>query len=226
VGIDALAKILHADITDEEVAAFLHQYIDENGYGPAWERDYCPVVTVGPESTFGHGMVSGLQAQPGNLIHIDFGISHLGFVSDLQRVWYLPEHPGETSLPEDVQRAWAAVTDALEAGRATLKPGIPGWKVDAVARETLVNAGYPEYRHAFGHQVGRTAHDGATLLGPKWERYGTTVDGVVEVGNVFAIELGVKVPGRGYVSREENVVVTAQGAQYLSQPQDMVWILT
>jgi Xaa-Pro aminopeptidase len=224
-GIATLTETLHPGITDETIADFLHRFLDEHDYGPAWERDYCPVVTVGPESSFGHGMTSGLQAERGNLIHIDFGISRAGFVSDLQRVWYLPAEKGETALPEDVSRAWTAVTDALEAGRSLLKPGVPGWEVDAVARETLVGAGYPEYMHAFGHQIGRSAHDGATILGPKWERYGTSVDGLVEPGNVFAIELGVAVEGRGYVSREENVVVTERGAEYLSQPQEEVWVL-
>jgi Xaa-Pro aminopeptidase len=95
--------------------------------------------------------------------------------------------------------------------------------VDQAARETLTQAGYPEYMHAFGHHVGRSAHDGATVLGPRWERYGASVDGVIEAGNVFAIELGVQVPERGYIGCEEDVLVTPQGAEYLSEPQVALW---
>lgn len=224
---EAIAEVhtrLRPGIKDTDVADFLHSFVDDHGYGTAWEREYCPVVTVGPESTFGHGMPKGLRAEPGNLVHIDFGISHRGFVSDLQRTWYLAG-ASEAEVPKDVQDAWQAVTQALEAGRAALVPGVRGRDVDAVARETLVDAGYPEFMHAFGHQVGRTAHDGATLLGPPWARYGSSVDGIIEAGNVFAIELGVAVPGRGYVSREENVVVTEEGAIYLSHPQDDIWVV-
>jgi Xaa-Pro aminopeptidase len=47
----------------------------------------------------------------------------------------------------------------------------------------------------------------------------------VEAGNVFAIELGVQVPGRGYVGCEENVLVTPQGAEYLSDPQTDLWFI-
>ena len=108
---------------------------------------------------------------------------------------------------------------ALEAGRAVLRPGVCGWEVDQAARQALMQAGYPEFMHAFGHHVGRSAHDGATVLGPRWERYGTSIEGVVEAGNVFAIELGVQVPGRGYIGCEEDVLVTSQGAEYLSEPQ-------
>jgi len=79
--------------------------------------------------------------------------------------------------------------------------------------------------HAFGHHIGRTAHDGATVLGPKWERYGTSIEGVIEAGNVFAIELGVAVPGRGYVSREEDVVVKVDGGHYLGEQQEELWTI-
>jgi Xaa-Pro aminopeptidase len=219
-----LTRLLHPGIADVEISDFLHNYLEENGYGSSWEWEYCPVVTVGPESDFGHAIPADLRAQAGNLVHIDFGISRYGFVSDLQRTWYLRK-PGQSQLPNDVQCAWDAVSTALEAGRAALKPGVKGWEVDAAARQTLVSAGYPEYMHAFGHHIGRTAHDGATVLGPKWERYGQAIDGMVEEGNIFAIELEVIVPGRGYVSREENVLVTSNGAEYLSKPQPEVWMV-
>lgn len=215
---------LHPGVADTEVADFLHDFLTENGYGASWDWDYCPVVTVGPDAAVGHAMPSGLRIKPGNLVQVDFGISRYGFVSDLQRTWYV-RPAGETAIPEAIQRAWDATTVALEAGRAALKPGARGWEVDAAARRALVEAGYPEYMHAFGHHIGRTAHDGATVLGPRWERYGSSVEGVIEAGNVFAIELGVAVPGRGYIGREENVVVTASGAEYLSHLQEQLWIV-
>ena len=77
----------------------------------------------------------------------------------------------------------------------------------------------------FGHHIGRSAHDGATVLGPHWERYGASVDGLIEAGNVFAIELGVQVPGRGYIGCEEDVLVTDQGVEYLSEPQIGLWCI-
>ncbi|MBN2389604.1 MAG: aminopeptidase P family protein [Anaerolineae bacterium] len=223
-GLAQLQQFIRPGVADTEVADFLHNFLMENGYGASWEWDYCPVVTVGPDSAVGHAMPAGLRIEAGHLVHVDFGISRDGFVSDLQRTWYVAP-AGETTIPEAVLRAWDAATVALEAGRAVLKPGVRGWEVDAAARQALVDAGYPQYMHAFGHHIGRTAHDGATVLGPKWERYGSSVEGVIEEGNVFAIELGVAVPGRGYIGREENVVITANGAEYLSHPQERLWIV-
>lgn len=59
----------------------------------------------------------------------------------------------------------------------------------------------------------------------QWERYGDASARVVEVGNIFAIELGVSVPGRDSIGREENVVVTENGTEYLSHPQWELWVV-
>jgi Xaa-Pro aminopeptidase len=73
--------------------------------------------------------------------------------------------------------------------------------------------------YATGHHLGRTAHDGAGILGPEWERYGDTPNFPVEVGHVYTIEPGIHIPGYGYIGLEEDIVVTNNGAEYLSTPQ-------
>lgn len=214
--------LVQPGMTEREIAQFIHQTVEERGLELAWEPDYCPVVCAGPEGSFGHRMPGDYRVERGHLLQIDLGVRREGFVSDLQRTFYFCR-PGEERPPEEVLRAWRAARAALEAGRAALKPGVRGWEVDAAARRTLVEAGYPEYMHAFGHHIGRSVHDGATVLGPRWERYGKTIEGVVEAGNVFAIELGVYVPGYGYIGCEEDVLVTEHGAEYLSEPQEEIW---
>jgi len=67
--------------------------------------------------------------------------------------------------------------------------------------------------------LGRSAHDGATVLGPRWERYKGICDLQVEAGNIFTLELHVVVPERGMMSLEEDVLVTETGVEYLSTPQ-------
>jgi Xaa-Pro aminopeptidase len=46
---------------------------------------------------------------------------------------------------------------------------------------------------------------------------------MVEAGNVFTLELGVAVLGRGYIGLEEDVLVTADGLEWLSTPQREIW---
>ncbi|MCD0163911.1 aminopeptidase P family protein, partial [Deinococcus sp. 6YEL10] len=63
-------------------------------------------------------------------------------------------------------------------------------------------------------------HDGGTLLGPRWPRYGQTVEGPVRENEVYTLELGVMVPGHGFIGLEEDVVVRAGPPQWLSERQD------
>ncbi len=219
-----IARLIRPGATGREIAGWFHEATEKKGLGLSWGRDHCPTVTPGPDAPVGHAMPGDFTLQRGHLLQVDFGVEKDGFVSDLQRTWYVLDE-GETEPPAEVLAGWDAARAALEAGRAALRPGVQGWEVDQAARETLTRAGYPEFMHAFGHHVGRTAHDGATILGPRWEKYGTSIEGVVEEGNVFAIELGVRVPGRGYIGCEEDVLVTSTGAEYLSELQTELWCI-
>lgn len=208
-----------------EIAERLTSMRKSLGLGTAWAEEYCPIVNAGPDSPVGHAAPGAHETRPGHLLHMDFGVKQDGFCSDLQRMWYFSSD-GETGVPDDIQRAWDACWGAVDAGAALLKPGVRGWEVDAAARSYLMSAGYPEYQHALGHGLGRVAHDGATLLGPRWDRYGNTPYGMVEAGNVFTLELGTVVPGRGYIGLEEDVLVTEDGIEWLSTPQRELWVVS
>jgi Xaa-Pro aminopeptidase len=166
----------------------------------------------------GHAAPGDVVLERGHLLQMDLGIRQCGYCSDLQRMWYVLDE-GETKAPPDVRQAFDVVYGAIKAGEAALKPGVPGWQVDEAARTYIVDNGYPEYMHALGHLVGRSAHDGATVLGPRWERYAGICELPVEVGNIFTLELHVVVPDRGMMSLEEDVLVTEDGVEYLSNPQ-------
>lgn len=210
--------------TEQQIANRLHEARKKLKLSVAWDEPYCPIVNAGPDSAVGHTAPGRLKLKRGHLLHMDFGVKCEGFCSDLQRTWYALEK-GERHAPDDVRRAWEACWAALDAGAARLKPGVAGWEVDAAARATLVQAGYPEYQHALGHHLGRVAHDGSTLLGPRWDRYGQSPLGRVEVGNVFTLELGTAVSGRGYIGLEEDVLVTEAGLEWLSKPQRKLWLI-
>lgn len=202
-----------------EVQQFVHALIDENGWGYGWDRAGNPIVNSGPHSMVGHGIPAPtILIEPGHIFHVDLGVVVEGYSSDIQRCWYVPAQE-ESEPPQDVVRALEAVNAAISAGFDALRPGARGWEVDAVARKTIQSLGYPEYLHALGHQVGRMAHDGGVILGPRWARYGNTPHLAIEPGHVYTLELGVDVEGRGYLGVEEMVRVTESGAEWLTSRQ-------
>ncbi len=221
---EEIGSQLSVGMTEVEVADMFHRAVAHLGLGYAWDPMGNPLVNTGPHSSIGHTLPGELEIEPGHLVHVDFGVKQDGFCSDLQRTWYILKQD-EARVPDAVARAWEAAQSALLAGANKMRPGVQGWEIDAAARASLLADGYPEYQHAFGHHLGRVAHDGGTVLGPRWDRYGQLPYGRLEEGNVFAIELGVQVEGYGPVYLEENVTVTPEGIAWLSQPQTEIWLL-
>jgi Xaa-Pro aminopeptidase len=215
---------VRAGMTEKEVADYMHAQITEAGVGFAWPRESNPAVNSGPDSPFGHSGPTDIRIQTGHILHFDFGVKYEEYCSDIQRVAYvLPE--GETIAPPEVQRGFATVRQAIEAARAAMRPGVQGLEIDNIARHVLTEAGYPEYKHALGHQLGRVAHDGGALLGPLWEKYGDSPKLQLEAGQVYTIEPSLTVPGYGILGLEEDVVMTDTGAEYLGTPQRQLVLL-
>lgn len=204
--------------TERQVGQLMHDLVAQRGLTTSWEPASCPAVNSGPDSPFGHAGPTDIVIQPGHLLHFDFGVRQNEYCSDLQRLVYFLR-PGESSAPPELQRAFATVVAAIDAAMQVLKPGIPGREVDAVARKVITDAGYPEYKWALGHHLGRACHDGGGLLGPLWEKYGDSPNRLVEAGHVYTIEPGILLPGYGMVALEEDVVVTESGAVFLHEPQ-------
>jgi Xaa-Pro aminopeptidase len=94
-----------------------------------------------------------------------------------------------------------------------------GYEVDEPVRRFVADRGYT-YTHALGHQLGRLAHDGGMVLGPNIARYGERASGIVEAGMVFTLE-----PCIDAIFLEDNVVVTADGCEFLHPTQREIYLV-
>ncbi len=221
---DQVTAFVKVGMSEQEVAAFITARMQAKGLTPAWGADHCPSVFTGPDTAGAHAGPTGRLIEPGHIMNIDFGVRFEGYVSDLQRTWYF-RRPGESEAPPEVQKGFRTIYDAIQSAAAALKPGVEGRHIDQIARQHIVDAGYEEYPHALGHQVGRNAHDGAGLLCPVWERYKNLPYLKVEVGQVYTLEPRLTVAGRGVVTIEEMVVVTESGCEFLSPPQQELIVI-
>jgi Xaa-Pro aminopeptidase len=205
-------------MTEIEIGEYMHKLAHEYGVDYAWPAESCPAVNSGPNSPVGHSGPTEIKVERGHIIHFDFGVKTEGYCSDIQRIAYVLRED-ETDAPPEVQHGFITIRTAIEKSREAMRPDVTGNSIDVIAREIVTDAGYPEYPHALGHQLGRVAHDGGALLGPLWEKYGDSPNQKLEVGQVFTIEPGLDVPNYGHIGLEEDVVITNTGAEYISEPQ-------
>lgn len=214
-----VAGFLRPGRTEAEIAAFMTRKVKEAGVAAAWDESTCPAVFTGPQHAGAHYSPTDRRVEPGHLLNMDFGVRYEGYCSDLQRTFYVLR-PGETRAPDAVQRGFDTIVEAIERARRKLRPGVQGIEVDRAARECITSAGYEEFPHALGHQVGRFAHDGTALLGPAWEKYASKPFQPLEEGMVFTLEPRLPVEGHGTATVENMVVVRPDGGENLSTPQE------
>jgi Xaa-Pro aminopeptidase len=209
-------SFVRAGQTEIEIYRLIRQRMQALGVADAWQASRNPAVDAGPNKLFGHAGPSANRTKAGHLLHFDFGVRYQGYCADLQRMFFLGS---PQKVPPDVEAAFSTVRDAITAASEHIRPGVQGYEVDAVARTFVQDHGYEEHQHALGHQIGQNAHDGSTILGPVWDRYGSSPKGTLEAGNVFTLELYVTTKNHGQVSLEEDVLVTKTGCRFLSNRQ-------
>ena len=221
---EATQAFLRPGVSEREISEFMHAQLEERRIGSSWDWNYCPGVTAGPDSPRGHVGPTDIRTEAGKLVTIDFGVRENEYCSDMQRTFYFAR-TGEAEAPAEVKRYFAIVDRCIQEAAQFIRPGVMGWEVDDVARRIFAAEGLEEWQFALGHQMGRACHDGGTVLGPRWERYGARPYGKLERDEVYTLEIGCLVPGYGYVSQEEDIVVTEDGCEFLAPPQRDVIVI-
>ena len=221
---DEVTDFIEPGKTEKEVADFVRRKVKERGFDFAWDEEHCPAVFTGPDTAGAHSGPTDRKIQRGHVINMDFGVKKNGYCADLQRTWYVLKEE-ETQAPEEVLRGFNVIKNAIIKSGDAMKPGKLAWEIDNIARSYIVENGYEEYPHGLGHQVGRVAHDGGAMMGPKWERYGNLPLLPLELGNVFTIEPRLPIKNYGIATMEEIVWIKENGVEYLSKPQTELYII-
>ncbi|WP_058300725.1 M24 family metallopeptidase [Gorillibacterium timonense] len=219
---DAVFEKLKVGMTEKQAGELFLVEMQERGVVNGLDRTLSMPMVL--KENIAHRQPSDRVIEPGDLVIFDYSIDYEGYVSDIARTVYFLK-ADEEDAPEDAKYAFQAAFDAISAAQRALKPGAVGHEVDAVARQFLLDRGMPEISHATGHQIGRETHDGGTLLGPRWDRYGRSPYGTVEEHMIFTLEPTI-LPGKPpYILLEENLVVTSDGSEYLSTRQESLVLI-
>ena len=199
--LEAIIPSIKIGMTERELSSELVTQLLKHGSEP--ELPFSPIVSGGPNSANPHASPTERKLQEGDLLVIDWGATHEGYISDLTRTFAVGD------VDEEYQKIHQIVQDANAAGRAVAKPGARCADVDIAARDVIEQAGYGEYfTHRTGHGVGMEGHEEPYMRGDNEQ--------LLESGMAFTVEPGIYLPGRNGVRVEDNVVVTESGADVLS----------
>ena len=117
-------------------------------------------------------------------------------------------------VTEDAARVQQAAIDAQQAAIAAIKPGVTAESIAAAADVIYAERGY-----ATGYRTGRSIGV-AYLEAPELKAGDTTI---LQAGMTFAVDGGISVDGVMAGRIGDSIVVTENGAEYLTQyPRELL----
>ncbi len=199
--LEAVIPFIKVGMTEKEIAAELNVQLLK--HGSESELPFPPIVSAGPNSANPHASPSDRKIQRGDLLVVDWGATVDGYISDLTRTFAVGEVEAELKKIAEI------VLKANVAGRAAGKAGVPCAEVDKAARDVIEQAGYGKYfTHRTGHGIGMESHEEPYMRGDNMQ--------LLAPGMAYTVEPGIYLPERGGVRIEDNVVVTKDGVEVLS----------
>jgi Xaa-Pro dipeptidase len=199
--LEATIPMIKIGMSEKELSAELVIQLLRQGSEP--ELPFAPIVSGGPNGANPHASPGERKLQAGDLLVVDWGATYDGYISDLTRTFAVGE------VEDEYQKIHRIVQEANAAGRAVAQPGVPCANVDKAARDVIEKAGYGVYfTHRTGHGIGMEGHEEPYMRGDNLQ--------LLEPGMAFTVEPGIYLPERNGVRIEDNVVITATGAEVLS----------
>jgi Xaa-Pro dipeptidase len=202
--LEATIPSIQVGLTEKEIAAEL--VVQLLRHGSQSDMPFSPIVSSGPNGANPHASPSDRQLQPGDLLVVDWGAAVDGYISDLTRTFAVGK------VDQEYHKIHQIVQEANAAGREAARPGVPCANVDMAARKVIEKSGYGQYfTHRTGHGIGMEGHEDPYMRSDNLQ--------LLEPGMTFTVEPGIYLPARNGVRIEDNLAVTASGADCLS---DMV----
>jgi len=179
-------------------------------------------LAVAPES---------IVIEPGDLVHIDFGISYMGFDTDWQKMAYVLK-PGETEAPAGLRQALANTNTLQDA--LMLRHSRPNLTGGAVFRATMAEMKEKNIEAmVYSHPIGTQGHGlGAGIDFRAANRSDTTaLNSRLRLGSYISIELNTATPvpewggKKVFVMMEDDAHLTPEGFRFFRPRQEAFYLI-
>ncbi|MDQ0337743.1 Xaa-Pro aminopeptidase [Caldalkalibacillus uzonensis] len=204
-----ILNVVQPGMTEIEVAHEIEFFMRKQG---ATSSAFDIIVASGVRSALPHGVASGKIIEKGDFVTLDFGAYYQGYVSDMTRTFAVGEPDPK------LKEIYAICLEAQLKGVESIKAGMTGKEADAVCRDYISARGYGDhFGHSTGHGIGLEVHEGPTLS--------VHGDLPLKPGMVVTVEPGIYLSGVGGVRIEDDVLITEQGNEILTQsPKELIII--
>lgn len=153
--LDAVAAFIRPGITTRQIDDFAAQSIRQHGAKSAFlgYRKYPCHICISVNEEVVHGMASDRRVEFGDIVSLDVGVRHNGFIGD-----------NATTVPVGgcgvaAQRLLDVTEQALYIGIAQARGGNRVVDISRAIQQHVESHGYSVVREFVGHGVGRSVHE-------------------------------------------------------------------
>jgi len=203
IAITALKKTLkevRPGLTELNVAGILEKALRDEG---SEDFPFATIVASGPRAALPHARASSRVIERGDLLLLDFGAQYCGYCSDVTRTVVIGKASEEQRAIHEIVRHANAVASKF------VHAGMKGQDADGLARRYIEDRGYGDaFGHSLGHGLGLEVHEAPRLA--------KSVETPLGEGAVVTIEPGIYRPGWGGVRIEDDVHLSPNGPEILT----------
>jgi methionyl aminopeptidase len=178
--LDLLQSKLRPGVTTAELDAAAEKFIRSQGAEPAFKgyRGFPGSICTSPNSMVVHGIPGPYKLTRGDILSIDVGVVHDGWVADAARTYPVgPTSPIATRLLRTTEGALLAAVEQC-------RPGKRLGDVSHAVQQHVEGDGFSVVRSLVGHGIGRDMHED-----PQIPNFGDPGRGPeLEEGMVLAVE--------------------------------------
>lgn len=194
-------KKIKPGMTEKDLELIILNSFRKNG---ATKESFDTIIASGIRSSMPHGKASDKIINENEIITCDFGCIYQGFCSDMTRTIALG------TIDPKLIEIHNIVKEAQMRGIQAIKPGIKIGEIDKISRDYIAEKGYGQYfNHGTGHGLGIEIHEAPWVI--KNEQT------ILKPGMVITVEPGIYIPELGGVRIEDDILVTENGYEILTQ---------
>ncbi len=226
-------EVIHPGTTTVgDIRRWLYDQLWENRF-ITWFQPDVRVQRRGLTSNMSRGFLGvvpeSLVIQPGDLVHIDFGLSYMGLSTDWQKMAYVLK-PGEREVPAGLRTALANTNALQDAVTQTARPGKTAGEVYQTVMAQMQKMGI--VAKIYSHPIGAQGHG----LGPSID-YRSAEGGVAEAGQplvkdtYLSVELNSETPvsewdgQKVFVTMEDDAYLTDEGYKFFRPRQTSFYLV-
>lgn len=199
-GFEHLLKEVEVGKTEKQMVLELDYYMRKNG---AQKASFETIFASGSRTAWPHATYTDETLKNGDIITLDFGYYVDGYTSDITRSFNLGKADSK------IKEIYQIVLEALNATVAAVKPGVTGKQLDEIGRAVIEKAGYGKYfNHGMGHGIGLDIHELPNI--------GGSYSDELQPNQIITIEPGIYLPEIGGVRIEDDILVTDNGFENLT----------